>query len=294
MTTSRRQGCRWLTLVRFLFQNLQLVMFLDAIEHVSRICRVIRLPLGNSLLLGVGGSGRQSLTRLAVFMEDFELYQIEIAKGYGNNEWRDDLKSVLKKAGIEGRNTAFLFTDTQIIYESFLEDINNILNSGEVPNLLGNEDMEEIGNTIRPILQAEGLPVTKMAIYSTFIKRVRTYLHLVICMSPVGDAFRQRLRMCELGTACISYRCHANADKLPHLSVLQSRPWLTAARSTGSASGPWRRSRQSRTRSITMSLCRPTSTRTCSRAWSSAACSSTSRSSTSPSGTMTSFGATTT
>ena len=51
---------------------MHLVMFVDAVNHVSRICRVIRQPLGNALLLGVGGSGRQSLTRLAAFVEDFQ------------------------------------------------------------------------------------------------------------------------------------------------------------------------------------------------------------------------------
>ena len=38
--------------------QMQLVMFLDACDHVSRIARVLRQPLGNCLLLGVGGSGR--------------------------------------------------------------------------------------------------------------------------------------------------------------------------------------------------------------------------------------------
>mmetsp|Transcript_3151 Transcript_3151/g.13662 ORF Transcript_3151/g.13662 Transcript_3151/m.13662 type:complete len:4229 (-) Transcript_3151:2367-15053(-) len=173
---------------------MKLVMFLDAIEHVSRICRVIRLPLGNALLLGVGGSGRQSLTRLAAALEEFHLFSIEVAKGYGKNEWRDDLRKVLLMAGAEGKDVVFLFTDTQIVQENFLEDINNILNSGEVPGLFAQDEKERMMTEIRPYAESLGLNPTKDVLFSTFINRVRDNLHIILCMSPVGEAFRSRCR----------------------------------------------------------------------------------------------------
>jgi hypothetical protein len=67
---------------------------------------------------------------------------IEVAKGYGAAEWRDDLKRVLKRAGLEGRDCVFLLADTQIIQEGFLEDVNNILNAGKERPRLGFSDAQ--------------------------------------------------------------------------------------------------------------------------------------------------------
>jgi len=112
---------------------MKLIMFLDACEHVARVCRVLRQPQGNALLLGVGGSGRQSLARLATYMSSYKMYQIEVVKGYSMKDWRENLKTVLLGAGVEAKPTTFLFVDTQIINENMLEDINTVLNSGDVP-----------------------------------------------------------------------------------------------------------------------------------------------------------------
>lgn len=109
-----------------------------------RINRILELPRGSALLVGVGGSGKQSLARLAAFISGLEVTQIQLKKGYGVGDLKNELSGLYLKAGLKNVGIMFLMTDAQIPNEQFLVMINDMLASGEIPDLFPDDEIENI------------------------------------------------------------------------------------------------------------------------------------------------------
>merc|ERR1719506_2091204 len=186
------------------FAAMELVLFKIAMEHICRICRIVDLPCGNALLVGVGGSGKQSLAMLSSFIMTVDVVRILVTQSYGVPDLLLDLQEMYKKAAVKpGTPHAFLMTDGQIASERFLVYINDLLSSGNIPNLFTREEMDGHLGAIRNIAKAAGVPDDRGALSQFFFDRVRKNLHMVLCHSPVGDAFRIRGRKFPALISCM-------------------------------------------------------------------------------------------
>ncbi|EDX15768.1 GD15126 [Drosophila simulans] len=173
---------------------MNLVLFEDAMIHVCRINRILESPRGNALLIGVGGSGKQTLARLAAFISSLNVSQIQIKRGFGLLDMREEIGNLYMKVGLKNLASVFLISDAQIPDESILMLINDLLASGEIPELFNDDQLDTITNGIRNEVKQSGTLDTKENCWRYFVEKVRRLLKVVLCFSPVGQTLRVRAR----------------------------------------------------------------------------------------------------
>ena len=173
---------------------MDLVLFNQALEHICRITRIIDVPRGNAMLVGVGGSGKQSLARLSSYICGYEVFQISVTSSYGVAEFKEDLIKLYQRTGVKSIPVSFLMTDGQIVKEHFLVYLNDLLSSGYIPDLFTSEDKDNMCNAVRNEVKQAGIIDSVENCWDFFIEKVRKYLHVILCFSPVGDKFRIRAR----------------------------------------------------------------------------------------------------
>jgi len=176
-------------------EKMNVLLFDYFLQHLARVSRIIAKPNGNGLLIGLGGNGRKTIAKIATFINECQPYRIELRKNYGTMEWLDDLRNLYKSLGIDNKKIVFSFSDRDIKKEQFIEDINNILNVGELTSLFAQDDVEEIHYEIEKQLKKARIKNTSQEATAAFFqKRCKRNLHLLLFMSPAGTLLQSYFR----------------------------------------------------------------------------------------------------
>jgi dynein heavy chain 1, cytosolic len=154
----------------------------DVLKHLTRIERVLRLPIGHAVLVGAPGSGKKTLTRFAAWMEGMSVHQIRSHAEYSTENFADDLRNVLRLAGVAGDPIVLIFDESNALDGDYLEMMNAILACGDVPGLFEGEIRSSLLSSLRKHI-SDGSLTTDEALYERFVKRVQQNLHVVFTLS---------------------------------------------------------------------------------------------------------------
>lgn len=169
--------------------EMNLVLFNDALDHLVRLIRVIRFNRGHAMLVGFGGSGKQSITQLASFICSYDLFTVSVKKNYNEAAFKKDLGDLYIKLALEP--IVFMFTDSQMIEDSFLELVNTILTVGHSNSVFEGSIKADVLAKFEPTLKKS---YTSDEVWELLCETLRNNLHVVLCVSPAGESLRIRCR----------------------------------------------------------------------------------------------------
>ncbi|XP_060529688.1 dynein heavy chain, cytoplasmic isoform X3 [Cylas formicarius] len=173
--------------------DVPLVLFDEVLDHVLRIDRIFRQPQGHLLLIGVSGAGKTTLSRFVAWMNGLSIFQIKVHNKYTAEDFDEDLRSVLRRAGCKDEKIAFILDESNMLDSSFLERMNTLLANGEVPGLFEGDEYTTLMTQCKEGAQREGLMLDSSdELYKWFTQQVMRNLHVVFTMNPSTDGLKDR------------------------------------------------------------------------------------------------------
>ncbi|CAM9106263.1 unnamed protein product [Ectocarpus fasciculatus] len=177
--------------------DVPLVLFDGVLEHVLRIDRVLRQPMGHLLLVGEAGAGKTVLSRFVSWMNGLAIFQasrqVKASNRYTLEHFDQDLRSVMWRVGVQGEQVCFIFDESNVLSPAFLERMNALLASGEVPGLYEGKELTALMAGCREAAQRDGVLVdSEDELFRRFTTKVQRGLHVVFTMNPASDGFAGR------------------------------------------------------------------------------------------------------
>ncbi|GMH89230.1 hypothetical protein TrVE_jg3152 [Triparma verrucosa] len=169
--------------------NVPLVIFDEVMEHVVRIDRVLKQPMGHCLLVGDSGAGKTVLSKFVSWMNGLSIFQIKAHSKYSIDDFNEDLREIMRRSGVSCEKICFIFDESNSLDTSFLEAMNALLASGEVPGLFEGDDLVSLMSALKGAGSAgDG----EEELWAKFTKNVQRNLHVVFTMNPTGEDFSNR------------------------------------------------------------------------------------------------------
>lgn len=173
--------------------DVPLVVFDEVLEHILRIDRVLRQPMGHLLLAGDSGAGKTVLSRFVSWMNGLNIFQIKAHSRYGAEDFFEDLRTVMKRVGCDGEKITFIFDESNVLSSGFLEAMNALLASGEVPGLFEGDEYNALMSACRDSAARDGVIVdSDEELWRRFTGIVQRNLHVVFTVNPSGGDWKNR------------------------------------------------------------------------------------------------------
>lgn len=173
--------------------DVPLVLFNDVLEHALRIDRVFRQPQGHLILIGVSGSGKTTLSRFVAWMNGLKVFQIKVHGKYSSEDFDDDLRSVLRRAGCKGEKICFIMDESNVLDSGFLERMNTLLANAEVPGLFEGDEFSSLMTACKEGAQRQGLLLdSQEELYKWFTQQIVKNLHVVFTMNPPEEGLSSK------------------------------------------------------------------------------------------------------
>ncbi|KAI9513146.1 dynein heavy chain protein 1 [Russula earlei] len=173
--------------------DVPLVLFNDVLDHVLRIDRVFRQVQGHLLLIGVSGSGKTTLSRFVAWMNGLSIFQIKVSNKYTGDDFDEDLRTVLRRAGTKGEKICFIMDESNVLESGFLERMNTLLANAEVPGLFEGDEHAALMTACKEGSQRDGLMLdSHEELYRWFTQQVAKNLHVVFTMNPPENGLASR------------------------------------------------------------------------------------------------------
>jgi dynein heavy chain 1 len=169
--------------------DVKLVVFNSVLEHVLRIDRIIKQPSGHMMLAGASGAGKTILSRFVSWMNNVSVFTLKVHRNYGVEEFDEDLRGIMRRSGLEDEKICFIIDESNCLSSAFLEKMNALLASAEVPGLFEGEELSQL---MRQCAEKFGTSLTTDELYDKFVHGVSKNLHIIFTMNPVGDDFSSR------------------------------------------------------------------------------------------------------